>query len=345
MHIFGFMFFRSCLIVLIFSFTGQLKGFDFADLDEILSEVLMRHPNEIQAKDFWTYAQKHKKDPGTFSIQTIKFLENQEKADNMLQDSAQIIFQYSKNSWSKMQANVNYRKATFVIASTANCLEGAMNHGGMQALCSSHAVQGEEAVLSTPWSGYQRMTDKKYDLLKHKTILFDEFSKTGVYNNLKVGIHFNVPVLGYLTQPLHEERAFATVPLILTSEPSAQLIHQIFVSAVNIKTLARDQSMPDAQTDISYMIRGAILAVNYGKQLGLKAPPSDIIFIPFLGAGAFGNDWRWTIDALEDCAALIKALKLTVILNDFSSSLNSEKYNYLKGRAGLKGISISSRKG
>ena len=81
----------------------------------------------------------------------------------------------------KCRLDVNYRKATFVIASTANCLEGAMNHGGMQALCSQHAVQGEEAVLSAPWSGDQRMTDKKYDLLNHKTILFDEFSKTGDY--------------------------------------------------------------------------------------------------------------------------------------------------------------------
>jgi len=312
------------------------------------SEALMRHPNSILAKDFWTYAQNHPKNTGTFSIQTIKFLEQQNGSITHTQGEEQIIFQYSKNSWSKMQASADYRHATFVIASTANCLEGAMNHGGMQALCSSHAVQGEEAVLSAPWSGYQRMTDPQYYLPKQKTILFDEYSKTSDYVNLKVGIHFNVPVLGYLKQPLHNDPEFATVPLILTSEPSAQLIHQIFVSAVNIKSkleIMRSGKLPDAKTDISYMIRGSILAVNYGKLLSLKAPPSDTIVIPFLGAGAFGNDWRWTIDALNDCAALIKALKLTVIINDFASSLNPEKYNYLRSRPALKGIPISQRKG
>ena len=127
------------------------------------------------------------------------------------------------------------------------------------------------------------------------------FQRQVIIHNLKVGIHFNVPVLGYLTQPLHNNPEFATVPLMLTNEPSAQLIHQIFVSAVNIKSKPTNNKTNCLmlRLDITYMIRGAILAVNYGKQLGLKAPPSNVIVIPFLGAGAFGNDWRWTIDALE----------------------------------------------
>lgn len=250
-----------------------------------------------------------------------------------------------------MQADVNYRKAVFVIASTPNCLEGAMNCGGMQSLCSDHAVQGEEAVLSTPWSGYQRLTDKKYDLLKHKTILFDEYSKTRDYTDLKVGIQFNAPVLGCLTEPLYHNPIFEKVKLMLTNEPEAHLIHQIFVSAVDLRPKSQYINyvnlgvVPGAAADIKYMIRGAILALRYGKHLGLKAPPSNVIVVPFLGAGAFDNDWRWTIDALEDCATLIKDLKLIVILNDFAASLNSEKYNYLKGRPGLKGISIISREG
>ena len=126
MRSFGFLFFRFCLIIQIFSFTCLLKSFDFDDLEDILSEALLRHPNEILAGDFWTYAQKHKKDPGTFSIQTVNFLAKQKKIDRTPPISEQIIFQHSKNSWSKMQANVNYRNATFVIASTANCLEGAI---------------------------------------------------------------------------------------------------------------------------------------------------------------------------------------------------------------------------
>lgn len=332
--------FKICLLIQVFGFTCSLKSLENDD----------RHPNSILAKDFWTYAKKHQKTPGTFSIQTIKFLEQQKKSPS--QDTEQIVFQYSKDSWSKMQANLAYRKATFVIASTANCLEGAMNRGGikygMQDLCSEHAVQGEDAVLSAPWSGYQRLTDTKYNLLKHRTILFDEFLKTGDYTNLKVGIHFNVPVLGCLAQPLYHNPNFENVQLELTNEPSAQLIHQILVSAVNLKSKTQDKkigTMPDARTDLKYMIRGAILALNYGKQLELKAPPSNVIVIPFLGAGAFGNDWRWTIDALETCADLIKTLKLKVIINDFSASLDSEKYNYLKSRPGLKGITISSRAG
>lgn len=340
MHSFLLSFFRVCLLIQVFSFTCSLKSLDNVD----------RHPNSILAGDFWTYAKKNQKAPGTFSIQSIKFLEQQKKTPS--QDKEQIIFQYSKDSWSTMQANTDYRKATFVIASTANCLEGAMNRGGvkygMQDLCSEHAVQGEDAVLSAPWSGYQRLTETKYNLLKHKTILFDEFSKTGNYADLKVGIHFNVPVLGYLTHPLYHDPEFENVVLMLTKEPLAQLIHQIFVSAVDLRSKLQDNksgALPDAKTDLSYMIRGAMLALNYGKQLGLKAPPSNVIVIPFLGAGAFDNDWHWTIDALEDCAALIKTLKLTVILNDFAFSLNSEKYNYLKSRPGLKGISISYRAG
>ncbi len=324
-------------------FVGPLDAFD-SDGQTLPSEEQYRHPNSIPAKDFWTYAQKNQKVPGTFSIQTIKFLENQKKLPVPLPHAEQIIFQYSKNSWSKMQANTDYRKATFVIASTANCLEGAMNHGGMQPLCSEHAVQGEEAVLSTPWSGYQRMTDKRYELLSHKTTLFDEYSKTGIYDNLKVGIHFDEPVLGYLTETLHNNPNFAHVPLRLTNEPSLQLIHQILVSAVDLKS-KQNKKLPDARLNISYMIRGAMLAINYGRQASTKASPSNIIVIPFLGAGAFGNDWRWTIDALEDCADLIKSLNLTVILNDFASTLNTEKFNYLKGRPGLKSIPIKSRAG
>ncbi|MFA6263838.1 MAG: hypothetical protein WCW33_05575 [Candidatus Babeliales bacterium] len=336
-----------------------------SDIQELIDEqdAATRHPSSIQAHEFWTYAKAHLKNPGTFSIKTIRFLEQEgenvrlqfleQEAENVrLQRTIQetrIIYQYSKNDWSKMQADVAYRRATFVIASTGNCLEGAMNHGGlkygMQDLCSSHAVQGESAVMSTPWSGNQRLTDTYYNLLNHKTILFDGFFKTNNYKDLKVGIHFDVPVLGYLTQPLYHNPSFATVPLKLTNEPSAQLIHQIFVAAVNLNDTDMLDVMPDARADLSYMVRGAILALRYGKTLSLKAPPSSVIVIPFLGAGAFGNKWKWTIDAIADCIEWIKDLNLTVIINDFADTLDAEKYKYLKTRPEFDGITITSRGG
>jgi hypothetical protein len=355
----AFFFFGFLSNSFVYAAEFQLTGQTITDIDQALSMDIqtlidgqadvLRHPSSIQAHEFWTYAKAHSKAPGTFSIKTIRFLEQEGEAVEGDGQATRIIYQYSKNDWSKMQADVAYRHATFVIASTGNCLEGAMNHGGlkygMQDLCSERAVQGESAVMSTPWSGNQRLTDTSYNLLSHRTMLFDGYFRTKNCKDLKVGIHFNVPVLGYLTQPLYHNSSFASVPLKLTNEPSAQLIHQIFVAAVNLNDPDMLDVMPDPRGDLSYMLRGAILALRYGKTLGLIAPPSNVIVIPFLGAGAFGNKWEWTIDAIADCIEWIKDLNLTVIINDFADTLNAEKYRYLKTRHEFEGITITSRGG
>lgn len=176
-----------------------------------------------------------------------------------------------------------------------------------------------------------------------KTYAFDSYSKFWNEDDIFVGVYSDVPVLGGLQGSLYRNDNFGSVPLRLVPNPNEQRIHQVFVSAVD---LSSQRSIGSKYLD-SVMKNRGVAKIVVGKMIESALWTaimlgSETVVIPFLGAGAFGNDEQWTIDAIWACALIIEAYGLTVIINDYASQMDSNKQSQLQGIANLNKLRFSS---
>lgn len=228
----------------------------------------------------------------------------------------------------------NNPKSTFQIASNFNCLEGGMGKPDTKLESMQHsAVQGENATLSAMGGAIVRkyvIDPADRDLLSLTGIQTNISGRAQPFNpknlslnslaeKVKVGVHQGVVVTSGYAQPYfqgeEDERSKYLFdnhivskgrdPLFVFNSyiPDAKIrINQIFTAALD---LVHDPLLSDggikkygavAQKILDGMYEGTILAT--AKLMAEKAA-NNRLFLTLVGAGAFGNQISWILDALN----------------------------------------------
>ncbi len=141
---------------------------------------------------------------------------------------------------------------------------------------------------------------------------------------IKVGVHTDITVSHGLTS--------GSSHYLLTG--NRPLINQIFCAALDIGQGTNECSL-GAENIARLLLLAQIEATIYAA----AAENTEILIIPLLGCGVFGNKPEWIVDALEGCARLITASGMCVVLNVFDkNSLDQKVRNRLTALArGLRG--------
>jgi hypothetical protein len=246
-----------------------------------------------------------------------------------------------KTAQRALQANPNNKGATFGIASTHTALEGkAYEPRGKLTDLNVSPVQGEEASLATMGATIYRMYYHKLLNLSVNFNQLDPQNPDKLYKQIRVGIHYNVRVIGDYHPLLkqygpnekpRDDKEYIYSELVTDTN---QIIDQVFTFALNTKGGSYKKltyKKLAAKLLLQAAVEGTVRTAVFEK--------SQDVFLPLFGLGSFDNNPNHFLMAIENVEKFIAKKNLRVNLvyrphpynwDTWKSRFGIDKENFLK---------------
>ena len=146
------------------------------------------------------------------------------------------------------------------------------------------ALGNEGGSLWTMRNGYALCTDSGLDSVSRTLGDMDEAGTGALRDRLRIGVHWDVEVTAGGRTDVHVTQALCSaLPVSYTGVPS-----------------------PRWEPFARLVLEGAYEATLWAAALNSRRTGSNVVFLTYLGGGAFGNERPWIIDAMRRALARVR---------------------------------------